>query len=268
MNNSLKVRLMIGLAMAAFAYFSYLSKTSINPVTGEKQKVSLTAAQEIAMGLQSAPQMAAEMGGETRDPDLLRFVQAVGQKLVAKTEAGNSPYKNNFQFHVLADKQTINAFALPGGQIFITEGLLARLDKDKFEDELAGVLGHEIGHVIGRHSAEHLAKQELTQGLIGAVTAATSDGSGMSGQQIAAMVGNMITMKHGREDELESDKWGVKYSMQCGYDPEGMIRVMEILKQAMGNSRQSEFASSHPSPENRIVKLREEIAKLRGGAAK
>ena len=268
MNNSLKVRLMIGLAMAAFAYFSYLSKSSVNPVTGEKQKVSLTAAQEIAMGLQSAPQMAAEMGGETRDPALAQYVQAVGQKLVAKTEAANSPYKNNFQFHVLGDKQTVNAFALPGGQIFITEGLLARLDKDKFEDQLAGVLGHEIGHVIGRHSAEHLAKQELTQGLIGAVTAATSDGTGMSGQQIAAMVGNMINMKHGREDELESDKWGVKYAIQSGYDPEGMIRVMEILKEAMGNNRQSEFSSSHPSPENRIVKLREEIAKLRGGAAK
>jgi predicted Zn-dependent protease len=220
------------------------------------------------MGLQSAPQMAAEMGGETRDPALAQYVQAVGQKLVSKTEAANSPYKNNFQFHVLGDKQTVNAFALPGGQIFITEGLLARLDKDKFEDEVAGVLGHEIGHVIGRHSAEHLAKQELTQGLIGAVTAATSDGSGMSGAQIAQMVGNMINMKHGREDELESDKWGVKYAIQSGYDPEGMIRVMEILKEAMGNNRQSEFASSHPSPENRIAKLREEIAKLRGGAPK
>jgi predicted Zn-dependent protease len=268
MNNSLKVRLMIGLAMAAFAYFSYLSKTSINPVTGEKQHVSLSAAQEIAMGLQSAPQMAAEMGGETRDPKLQEYVAAVGQKLVAKTEAGNSPYKNNFQFHVLADKQTINAFALPGGQIFITEGLLARLDKDKFEDELAGVLGHEIGHVIGRHSAVHLAKEQLTQGLIGAVTAATSDGNGMSGAQIAQMVGNMINLKYGREDELASDRFGVKYSMQSGYDPEGMIRVMEILKAAMGGNRQSEFSSSHPSPENRIVKLREEIAKLHGGATK
>ncbi|HAX48958.1 MAG TPA: M48 family metalloprotease [Ignavibacteria bacterium] len=248
-----KARIFIGVVIALIAVVSYYMKTDENPVTGEKQKVSLTVKEEIALGLQSAPEMIAEFGGEYRDKKLQAYVDRVGNKLVQSTEAGSSPYR--FEFHLLADENTVNAFALPGGQIFITYALLKRL---KNEDQLAGVLGHEIGHVINRHSAEHIAKQELTQGLIEATDIASGD-PGM----ISRFVGNMVNMKYGRDDELESDDYGVKYMIQAGYKPEAMIEVMRILKEASGGGNQPEFMSTHPSADNRIEKLKEVIAKYK-----
>lgn len=248
-----KARIIIGVIIAIFAVISYFMKTDENPVTGEKQKVSLTVDQEIVLGLQSAPEMIREFGGEYKDQKLQDYLDRVGGKIVQSSEAGSSPYK--FDFHLLADENTVNAFALPGGQIFITYALFNRL---KTEDQLAGVLGHEIGHVINRHSAEHIAKQELTQGLIQATDIATGD-PGM----ISRFVGNMVNMKYGRDDELESDDYGVKYMLDAGYKPEAMIEVMKILKDASGGGNQPEFMSTHPSPDNRIEKLKEVIAKYK-----
>lgn len=246
-------RIIIGVIVAIIAVASYFLKTDENPVTGEKQKVSLTVDQEIKLGLQSAPEMIREFGGEYKDQKLQAYVDRVGGTLVQSTEAGSSPYK--FDFHLLADASTVNAFALPGGQIFITYALLSRL---KTEDQLAGVLGHEIGHVINRHSAEHIAQQELTEGLARATDIATGD-PGM----ISRFIGNMVNMKYGREDELESDSYGVKYMIEAGYKPEAMIEVMKILKDASGGGKQPEFMSTHPSPDNRIEKLKEIIAKYK-----
>ena len=141
----------------------------------------------------------------------MALVQRVGDQLVAQSVAAKSPYK--FSFHVLADPKTVNAFALPGGPIFITEGLLRLL---KTEAELAGVLGHEIGHVIARHSSERLAKQQLTQGLLGALVVGSGD---YTTAQIGQMVGSMINMSYGREDELESDALGIRIMAEAGYDP-------------------------------------------------
>lgn len=253
-------RILIAVVMAVFAIIGYYSKQQLNPITGEVQHINITPEQEVALGLQSAPQMAQEFGGLYPDQRVQNQVKAVGQRLVKETEAGKSAYQ--FDFHVLADDQTINAFALPGGQVFITTALLGRLEN---EDQLAGVLGHEIGHVIGRHSAEHMAQGELMQGLVQATTVATYDPSMGGGQSsaIAQYVAQIVNMKYGRDDELESDKFGVKYMMQCGYEPESMIGVMEILKQASGGRSQSEFMSSHPSPENRMEHIKQLIAEYR-----
>src|SRR5919109_305306 len=182
-----------------------------------------------------------------------RLVIAVVIALVAKSFAAKSPYK--FSFHVLADPRTINAFALPGGPVFITEGLMRLL---KSEAELAGVLGHEIGHVIGRHSSERLAKQQLTQGLLGALIVGSGD---YTTAQIGQVVGSMINMSYGRDDELEADGLGVRIMAEGGYDPRALIRVMEVLAKASGGSRQPEFFSTHPAPENRAERIRQEIAK-------
>jgi predicted Zn-dependent protease len=124
------------------------------------------------------------------------------------------------------------------------------------EDQLAGVLGHEIGHVVGRHSAERIAKQNLTQGIIQGVLVGSSD---YSAAQTAAMIGNLINMKYGREDELESDKLGVFIMSDSGYDPEQMLGVMRILKKAAGGRRVPEFQSTHPSPENRMERIKQAI---------
>ena len=246
-------RLVIAVIIALVAIVTYFSSTSENPLTGEKQRVAMTPEQEIALGYKTAPQMAQQMGGLSQNEQARSLVKQLGEKLVAESFAAKSPYK--FSFHVLADPKTVNAFALPGGPIFITEGLLRQL---KTEAELAGVLGHEIGHVIARHSSERLAKQQLTQGLLGALVVGSGD---YSTAQIGQVVGSMINMSYGREDELESDALGIRIMAEAGYDPRAMIRVMEVLATASGGSKQPEFVSTHPAPENRTARIKEEIEK-------
>lgn len=247
--------------MAGMALLSYYGKTQENPLTGEKQQVSLTPQQEVSMGLQSAPQMAQEYGGLYGDNQVQQQVKTIGKGLidVFNKELFQKKIENPYQFnfHVLRDDRTVNAFALPGGQIFITVALLSRL---KNADQLAGILGHEIGHVVYRHSSQQMATSEFYQGLAGAATAAAGD---MGGAQIANYVAQVKMMKFGRTDELQSDEFGVKYMIKAGYNPESMSEVMEILAQASGSNQPDEFMSTHPSPENRIAKIREHIAKYK-----
>ena len=121
------------------------------------------------------------------------------------------------------------------------------------------MLGHEIGHVIARHSSERLAKQQLTQGLLGALVVGSGD---YTTAQIGQVVGSMINMSYGREDELESDGLGIRIMAEARYDPRAMIRVMEVLAKASGGgSRQPEFVSTHPAPENRTARIKAEIEK-------
>jgi predicted Zn-dependent protease len=257
--------ILIAAVMASFALCKYYGQSSVNELTGEKQHISITPAQEIAMGLESAPQMAQEMGGLSRNQQAAAIVKQVGQKVVQNSGASRTPYR--YDFHLLADAQTINAFALPGGQVFITEGLLFRLTKDGKnlnEDMLAGVLGHEVAHVVARHSAERLAQMELAQGLTGAATMATYDPSNPNSGYIAQSVANMIQMKYGRDQELQSDYLGVRFMLEAGYDPENLVDVMEILKQAGGPNRTPEFQSTHPDPENRKEAIQAAIQEWRG----
>lgn len=252
-----KATLIIAIVMAGFALLRHYSSRELNPHTGEHQVVNMTVEQEIALGLQSAPQMAAQHGGLHPDPEGQALIDRVGQKLVDNSVARETGYQ--WDFHLLADPRTVNAFALPGGQCFITAALAERLEN---EDQLAGVLGHEIGHVIARHSAERMAKQQLTKDLTGAAVIATGD---YSTAQAAAMISNMINMKYGRDQELQSDDLGVRFMMAAGYDPREMIGVMKILKEASGggDNRQPEFMSTHPDPENRSEKILESIEKYR-----
>lgn len=249
-----KIQLLIALVVAAFSLFSYFGSSSVNPITGEKQHIAgMSQKDEVAMGLQSAPQMAQQMGGLSQDARARALVSQVGAKVVAQSVAAKSGYP--FRFHTLADPKTVNAFALPGGQVFITMALLSRLET---EGQLAGVLGHEVGHVLARHSAEHIAKDQLTQGLTGAF--AMGSGS-MSAAQIGQMVGQMTMLKYGRDDELEADTLGLRLMSEAGYDPRAMIRVMQILEKASGGSRNPEFQSSHPSPPRRIEEINAKLSK-------
>ena len=249
-----KARLLIGVVIAAFAFLSYCSSKEFNPVTGEDQYVSITPRQEIALGLQSTPQLIKQYGGLYTDQELQDYVDAVGNKLLLNKQIQETPWE--FEFHLLADPNTINAFALPGGQVFITAALFSKLNT---EGQLAGVLGHEIGHVLARHSAQRIAKSQLTEGLTGAVFAA----SGSAGtSQMAVMVGQIVNMKYGREDELQSDEIGILLMSEAGYDPRSMKGVMEILAESSKGNRQPEFFSTHPNPENRIQKILDAIDKL------
>lgn len=251
-----KIKLIIGIGIVLFSLFKYFANSEVNEFTGKKQHISMTTNDEIAIGLQSAPQMAQQHGGLYPDQNYQKLVDQVGQKLVNNSVASQTEYK--YDFHLLKDPETINAFALPGGQIFITYALFAKLEN---EDQLAGVLGHEIGHVVGRHSAERMAKQGLTQGILNGVAV----GFDPSTAQGAAAIANVINMSYGRDDELESDDLGVLFMMKAGYNPSELIGVMEILKAAAGPNRTSERMSTHPDPENRIEKIKDAIDKYKGG---
>jgi predicted Zn-dependent protease len=162
----MNARLLMALLVGGIALISYFMRSDTNPITGESQRVALSTEQEIALGLQAAPEMMAQHGGEHPDARAQAMIDTVGAELLAALETDlaaqgrENPYP--FEFHLLADEQTVNAFALPGGQVFITAALFGKFGSPA---ELAGVLGHEIGHVLSRHSAQQIAKQELTQGL-------------------------------------------------------------------------------------------------------
>jgi len=249
-----KIKLLIGAGIILFAVIKYCSSAEVNPYTGEKQHIALTEEQEIALGIQAAPQMAQQHGGLYPNEKYQAFLDEVGQRLVNNSIARQTGYQ--YDFHLLADERTINAFALPGGQIFITYALFSKLDN---EGQLAGILGHEIGHVVGRHSAERMAKQGLTQGIISGVAV----GIDPSTAQGAAAVAQMLNMQYGRDDELQSDDLGVKFMIESGYNAEEMIGVMKILKDAAGPNRVPERMSTHPDPENRIEMIREAIEKYK-----
>ncbi|CAN5263799.1 M48 family metallopeptidase [soil metagenome] len=253
---SISPRILIALAIAAFSLITYFSSSVYNPITEQKQHLDMTPKQEIALGLQAAPEMAQQYGGQARDSAGQSAVESIGEELVSKTDAGKTPYK--YQFHLLADDSTVNAFALPGGQVFITEGLYKHL---KTKGELACVLAHEVGHVAARHSAQQLAKQQLSQGLTGAAVIAAYDPNDRNNNTaaMAMLISQVVSLKFGRNDELEADKLGVRFSQQAGYDPRAMVKVMEILDQ-VSKSRTPEFFSTHPNPGNRIKKIDEEIA--------
>ncbi|MEM8944260.1 MAG: M48 family metalloprotease [Planctomycetota bacterium] len=266
----LKARLLIALAIAAFAFISYYSKQKdVNETTGESERVAMTdEAQEIQLGLQAAPQMVSQHGGVTRSAADQDVVDRVGWTLLRALDLDletynqdnpganrRNPYLKAFQFVLLADKRTVNAFALPGGKVFITHALYDQLET---EGQLAGVLGHEIGHVIMRHGNQRMAKQGLYQGLAGAMGVLGGDGqAGGMGQMIASA----LSMKYGRDHELESDDWGVKLCGLAGYDPRAMKGVMRILDKAAGGQGPPEFLSTHPKPENRVAYIDKAIQK-------
>ena len=252
-------RVLIGLVIAVIGAAYYFCNTQENPVTGEKQHVALSPSQEVALGLQAAPEMAQEFGGLYPDEEVQGYVKKIGRDVVARSKAKGAEYP--YDFHLLRDPRTVNAFALPGGQIFVTAALLRQLND---EAQLAGVLGHEVGHVVGRHSAEHLAKQQFTQILVGAAgVAGSGDDRGQQTAAIAALIGSMVNLRFSRKDELEADQMGVHFMSEATYDPRAMGEVMEILKRASGGSSpRPEFLSTHPDPGNRLEIIRAEIARV------
>lgn len=246
----------IGALIIAFiGIVIYMMQVQVNPVTGKKQHIAMSVDQEKALGLKAAPDMAAKMGGAinpAEDPRA-RLVAQVGRRLVDRSDASRSPYVGNYHFYLLNDPETVNAFALPGGQVFITVGLLEKLTN---EAQLAGVLGHEIGHVVNRHAAQQMAKGQLGQIFTVAVgVGASGSDRGRQAQLVAAMVNQMSQLRFSRQDESEADQYGLRYMAEAGYDPTAMLDVMRILKEVSKGNRQPEFLATHPLPETRLDEI-------------
>lgn len=197
---------------------SYLSGCATNPVTGGSDFVLMSEDQEIALGRKFNAEVLKEMPAY-EDPELERLVQRVGARLAANSHRADLIYR-----FTVVDSKSVNAFALPGGYIYITRGLLAYLNS---EAELAAVLGHEIGHVTARHSVRQHSTATVT-GLLGAVLASATGVQGAD--TLTDLVGTAIVRGYGREHELEADRLGAEYLARSDYDPDAMLQVVGVLK--------------------------------------
>jgi predicted Zn-dependent protease len=210
---------------------------AVNPATGERDFVLMSEEQEIALGRQYHPQVLTQYR-VYEDPDLQAYVQSIGETLAANSHRDNLIYR----FNVL-DSDEVNAFALPGGYIYITRGLMAYLNS---EAELAAVLGHEIGHVTARHSVQQHAQASL----VGVAGAAVAVGTGSrAAYDLTSVLGTALVRGYGRDDELQADRLGAEYLARSGYRPDAMIDVVEVLKD------QEEFEIARARAENREPKV-------------
>lgn len=249
----------------SLAAVSLLSACSRNSVTGESSLLFLSKDEELQMGAEAAPQFTQQFGGAVPNAQLQAYVTRIGQKLAAGTEEDFPSFPWEF---TLLNSDVINAFALPGGKVFITRGLASKMTN---EAQLAGVLGHEIGHVTARHSNQRISQAQVTSGLIGAAKVGVGlagDGGAVStigqyGVPALEMGGNVILLKYGRKDESQADELGMRYMAKAGYNPAAQMQVMEILAAASGTEgRQMEWLSTHPYPETRIERIKELLPKL------
>jgi predicted Zn-dependent protease len=228
-----------------------------NPATGKRHLNLVGKDQEVAMGRQGAEDVAASIG-LYGDDALTQYVSQVGQKLAATSERNELPWT----FRVV-DDASVNAFALPGGYIFVTRGLLAFMQN---EAQLATVLGHEIGHVTAEHSVNQLSKQELAQiGLgVGMMVSDTVRALGQVGLQGL----QLLFLKFSRDDEREADELGVRYALRAGYDVREMPKVFEVLERvseqanAAGGGRLPVWMATHPEPAERVKNANARLAKL------
>lgn len=230
-----------------------LAGCKTNPATGRSQLLLYSAEQTAAMGEAAVPELVDEYGGEVESPELREYVAGIGRRLVRQVEPEYEDIE--WDFFVL-DSDVINAFALPGGNVFISRALLEEFDN---EAQVAGVLGHEIGHVTGRHVDERLSQALAVQGIaVGAGVAAGGSDSDWVKAAVPVIVGvggQGFLLKFGRDQESESDEQGVKYMTAAGYDPRGMVEVLQILAAASKGPRPPEILSTHPNPDRRIGRV-------------
>lgn len=223
---------------------------AVNPATGERQLMFMSRDQEIDIGRSNDVQIVAQMGLYP-DSSMQRYVRGLGERLAATSEMPDLPWT----FRVL-DDPAINAFALPGGFVYVTRGIMAHMTS---EAQLVGVLGHEIGHVTARHGANQASRAQLAQvGLIaGAVFSETiAENIGLAG----GLTG-LLFMKFGRDDESQADALGIRYMTRLSYDPRELAGVMRMLDRSSGpdGGRLPEWQSTHPDPANRVTAILDQV---------
>lgn len=246
-------RLLVVVAAAA------LAACATNPVTGKRELSLLSEAQEIAIGRQTDAEVRREMGVYD-DPSLQRYVSDLGHRLARLSHRPNLPWA-----FAVVDHPAINAFALPGGFIYVTRGILPYLDD---EAELAGVLGHEIAHVTARHAAQQYTR--ATGGQVGLIALGIFVPAARPFGDLASTALSVAFLKYGRDDERESDRVGMEYASQGGWDPSGVPRFLGTLARVGELSERGvpNFLSTHPDPAERVIETQPLAAKLAasGGA--
>jgi len=224
-----------------------------NPATGNREFSLMSEAQEVQLGQEMDAQIRQEMG-VYEDAELQRYVNTIGQRLARASERPNLPWH-----FTVVDEPAINAFALPGGYIYLTRGILPFLDD---EAELAGVLGHEIGHVTARHSAQQYTKATSAGLGLTLLSIFVPEAQPLAGAAETAL--GVLFLKHGRDDEREADRLGVEYTASSGWNPAGvggMLRTLARLDEANGSRRGvPNWLSTHPAPADRVDKVQAHIA--------
>jgi len=217
---------------------------SVNPATGKRQLSLISEQQEIAMGREADQQISQQLGLYD-DDELQRYLQDLGGRLAAESERPDLPWT----FRVV-DDEVVNAFALPGGFIYVTRGLLAHMGA---EAELVGVLGHEIGHVTARHSVNQMSKGMLAQLGLGVGTVLSPEFASVAGLAQTGL--SLLFLKYGRDDERQSDELAFRYSVRAGYDPRSLVDVFEVLERVSARSQGAGnlpgWLLTHPQPEAR-----------------
>ena len=232
------------------ATFALLSACSVNPVTGEKEFSLVSPQQEVAIGAANyAPSQQAQGGRYYIDPDLQAYVAGVGRKLAAVSDRPGLPYE-----FVVLNNSVPNAWAMPGGKIAINRGLLMHLED---ESQLAAVLAHEIVHAAARHGASQMTRGTLI-GIGATALGAVGEnyGWGQASNTVAQLGAAAWMARYGREDELESDAYGMEYMAKAGYDPYGAVRLQETFVE-LNKNRSQDFISglfaSHPPSQSRVA---------------
>ena len=228
-----------------------------NPVTGQRQFNLMSEGQEIGIGRDAHPQIEAEMGFYD-DPALQAYVSGIGLEMARRSERPELPWT-----FTVVDETAINAFAVPGGFIYLTRGILAFLGD---EAELAGVLGHEIGHITARHSAQQYTQQVLgTVGLLGAAILAPQAAQPILQGGGAAL--QVLGLRYGRQDETEADELGARYTAASGWDPagvQGMLSTLGRIDESRGEtSNVPNWLSTHPDPLSRVAEVGPVVNSLR-----
>ena len=238
-----------GFLAALLATLSTINTACVtNPATGRDQINYLSKSAEIRLGQQAAQQAVPAYGGELQNTAINQYVDRVGNAIAQQVE----PFYQDlpWEFTVL-DTPDVNAFALPGGKIFITRGLLAQMNS---EAELAGVMGHEVAHVTAEHHDLAAQRQLALAGvsIVGAITAEQLDSEiGTVAAQAFVTGAGLFALSYDRRQEHESDKLGLRYMTAAGYNPNGLLSVMQTLDRLSPNADGTDWTSTHPNPGDR-----------------
>jgi predicted Zn-dependent protease len=227
---------------------------SVNPATGKRQLALVSEEQEIAMGKEADAQIPQQLG-LYEDRELQEYVDRIGQRLAAESERPHLPWT----FRVV-DDDVVNAFALPGGFIYVTRGILSHMND---EAELAGVLGHEIGHVTARHSVNQMSKGMLAQIGLGVGSVLSPEVANLAG--LAQQGLSLLFLKYGRDDERQADELAFRYGAREGYDPRSLIDLFALLERVGQRSEGGGLPGwmlTHPQPEARREEAEKVVASL------
>ena len=227
-----------------------LTGCSKNPVTGKSELVLISPQQEIEMGREAAPQFEQEFAGKIPDESLQSYVSGVGRKVAAVSPRQDVEY----EFAVLAS-DVVNAFALPGGKVYVTAGLMGRMTNER---QLAAVLAHEVTHVAARHSVQAMQRQMGAAALAELAGMIAGQDKAQAAQAAAEIVGSLVTLSYSRDEEYQSDTYGTQFMAKAGYNPWGMVELLDILKSLQDSEpgRIGEIFQTHPLTSKRIENAR------------